>query len=190
MRFIKSFLFLAIIAILGFSSLGVQAQSFSDNGKISQSTIERKVFKEILTLPYYGLFDSISYKVDGSTVTLFGKVRNAINKSDAEGYVKDIKGVTKVVNNIEVLPLSRFDDTIRYQLVREFSRTGGAFYRYLQGTNPSVRIIVDNGHVSLEGFVANRSDANVANILANGVSGVFSVENNLQIEKREGKRIN
>ncbi len=128
MRFIKSFLFIAVIAVLGFFSLDVQAQSFSDNGKFSQSTIEKKVFKEILTLPYYGLFDSISYKVEGSTVTLYGKVRNAMNKSDAEGYVKDIKGVTNVINNIEILPLSSFDDTIRYQLVREFSRTGGAFY--------------------------------------------------------------
>jgi hyperosmotically inducible protein len=181
MRFIKSFLYIAVIAILGFSSLDVQAQSFSDNGKISQSTIERKVFKEILTLPYYGLFDSISYKVDGSTVTLYGKVRNAVNKSDAEGYVKSVKGVTNVINNIEILPLSSFDDTIRYQLVREFSRTGGAFYRYLQGANPSVRIIVDNGHVSLEGFVAKKGDKNIANILANGVPGVFSVENNLKL---------
>lgn len=181
MRFLKSFLVLSVIAILGFSSLNVQAQSFSDDGNSQQSAVERKVFKEILTMPYYGLFDNISFKVDGSTVTLYGKVRNAINKSDAENYVKGVKGVTNVVNNIEVLPLSRFDDTIRYQLVSEFSRRGGAFYRYLQGPNPSVRIIVDNGHVSLEGYVANRSDANLANILANGVSGVFSVQNNLQL---------
>ncbi len=180
MRFIKSFLILSVIAILGFTSLDVQAQNFSGNGIISQSTIERKVFKEILRMPYYGLFDNISFKVDGSTVTLFGKVRNAINKSDAENYAKNVKGVTQVINNIEVLPLSRFDDTIRYQLVREFSRTGGAFYRYLQGANPSVRIIVDNGRVSLEGYVANKGDVNIANILANGVSGVFSVENNLK----------
>ncbi|MEO8074667.1 MAG: BON domain-containing protein [Acidobacteriota bacterium] len=183
MRFLKSFLILSVVAILGFSSLNVQARSFSDDGNSSQTPIERKVFKEILTMPYYGLFDNISFKVDGSTVTLYGKVRNAINKSDAENYVKDIKGVTNVVNNIEILPLSSFDDSIRYQLVREFSRSGGAFYRYLQGTNPSVRIIVDNGHVSLEGYVANRSDANLANILANGVPGVFSVDNNLVVEK-------
>ena len=181
MRFIKSFLILSVIAVLGFFSINVQAQSFSGDEKISQSAIERKVFKEILTMPYYGLFDNISFRVDGSTVTLFGKVRNAINKSDAENYVEDIKGVTNVVNNIEVLPLSGFDDTIRYQLVREFSRTGGAFYRYLQGANPSVRIIVDNGHVSLEGFVANKGDINIARILANGIPGVFSVENNLKL---------
>ncbi len=183
MKILKSFLILSVIAILGFSSLNVQARSFSDTGNNPQSTIERKVFKEILTMPYYGLFDNISFKVDGSTVILYGKVRNAINKSDAENYVKDIKGVTNVVNNIEILPLSSFDDSIRFRLVRELSRTGGAFYRYLQGPNPSVRIIVDSGRVSLEGYVANRGDANIANILANGVPGVFNVENNLVVEK-------
>ena len=181
MRFLKSFLFTAAIAILGFSSINVPARSFSDTGNVPQTVVEQKVFKEILTMPYYGLFDNISFKVDGGTVTLFGKVRNARNKSDAERYVKDVKGVSNVVNNIEILPLSQFDDSIRFQLVREFSRSGGAFYRYLQGTNPSVRIIVDNGHVSLEGYVDSKGDSNLANILANGVPGVFTVENNLVV---------
>ncbi len=181
MRFLKSFLILSVVAILGFSSLNVPARSFSDSGDAPRSAVEQKVFKEILTMPYYGLFDNISFKVDGNTVTLFGQVRNAINKTDAERYVKDVKGVTNIVNNIEVLPLSSFDDSIRFQLVRTFARSGGAFYRYLQGPNPSVRIIVDNGHVALDGYVDNKGDANLANILANGVPGVFSVKNNLVI---------
>ncbi len=183
MRFLKSFLFIAVIAILGFSSLNVQAQSFSDNEKTSRSEIERKVFKKILTMPYYGVFDNISFKVDGNTVTLFGKVRNAQNKSDAERSVKDIKGVRNVINNIEILPLSGFDDAIRYRIIQTFSRDGGSLYRYLQGVNPSVRIIVDGGRVSLEGYIATRGDYNLANILANGVSGVFNVDNNLIVEK-------
>ena len=181
MRFIKSFLIFTVIAVLGLSSINVQARSFSDDGNTPQKVIEQKVFKKILTLPYYGLFDNISFKVDGDTVTLYGKVRNGINKSSAERSIKNVEGVTNVVNNIEVLPLSSFDDSIRFQLVREFSRTGGAFYRYLQGTNPSVRIIVDNGRVTLEGYVANKGDVNIANILANGIPGVFNVENNLKI---------
>ncbi|CAN5737669.1 hypothetical protein BH24ACI2_BH24ACI2_10640 [soil metagenome] len=185
MRFLKSFLFIAVIAILGFSSLNVQAQSFSDNGKTSRSDIERKVFKEILKLPYYGVFDNIAYKVDGDTVTLYGKVLRPTTKSSAENVVEDINGVKNVVNNIEVLPLSGFDDSIRYRTLRTFANNGGSLYRYFLGVNPSVKIIVDNGHVSLEGYVANRGDYNLANILANGVSGVFSVDNNLIVENEK-----
>jgi osmotically-inducible protein OsmY len=96
--------------------------------------------------------------------------------------VKGIRGVTDVVNNIEVLPLSSFDDRIRYQVARTLTSGGGSLYRYLQGSNPSIKIIVKNGNVTLEGYVANRGDSNLANILTNGVSGVFSVRNNLIVE--------
>ena len=130
MRYIKSFLVLAI-AVLGFSFADVQAQNFSDNGKVSESNIEKKVFKEILRLPYYGVFDNIAFKVDGDTVTLYGKVVRPTTKISAENVVEDIKGVRNVVNNIEVLPLSRFDDSIRLRTLRTLSNTGG-LYRYCQ----------------------------------------------------------
>lgn len=181
MKYIRTFLILAI-AVLGFSPLNVQAQSYRNAVNVSSQTIERQVFKEINRLPYYGLYDSISFKVEGNTVTLYGKVNNAINKGSAERVVKRIAGVEGVVNNIEILPLSSFDDSIRYQVAQSFARTGG-LYRYLHPVNPSVRIIVDHGHVTLEGFVANRGDYNLMNILARGASGAFSVKNNLVIEK-------
>lgn len=177
-------LFVLSLAILSLTFVNVNAQSFS--GKKTEKTIEQKVFKEIIRLPYYGLFDHIAYKVDGDTVTLYGKVYNATNKRSAENVVEDIPGVRRVVNNIEILPLSSFDDRIRRQLIREFSNRGG-LYRYLLGANPSVRIIVDNGRVELEGYVANRGDANLMNIVANGVFGVFNVENNLIIENDKGR---
>jgi len=181
MRYIKSFLVLAI-AVLGFSFADVQAQNFSDNGKISESNIEKKVFKEILRLPYYGVFDNIAYKVDGDTVTLYGKVVRPTTKSSANNVVKKINGVRNVVNNIEVLPLSRFDDSIRLRTLRSL-QNGGSIYRYFLGANPSVKIIVDRGHLTLEGYVANRGDYNLMNVLARGVTGVFSVDNNLIVEK-------
>jgi hyperosmotically inducible periplasmic protein len=106
-----------------------------------------------------------------------------MNKKDAERSVKKVQGVRNVVNQIEILPLSRFDDSIRLRTLRTFSTRGGSLYRYLQGTNPSVRIIVDRGHITLEGIVSSRGDSNLANILANQVAGVFSVKNNLQIER-------
>ena len=176
MKVIRNFIALSI-AIVAFSFVTVNAQDGSNQ------QLERQVFKKILALPYYGVFDQISFKVDGTTVTLYGKVASLGTKKDAERTVKRIPGVETVVNNIDELPPSSFDDSIRRQMVREFVRNGGSLYRYLQGTNPSVRIIVENGHVTLEGYVSNKSDSNLANILANGVSNVFSVTNNLVVER-------
>lgn len=169
-----------LIAILAFSFVGANAQGFSvDN----QRQIEQKVFKQLIKLPYYGVFDHIFYRVDGNTVYLYGKVFNAVNKKSAEKSVKKIQGVKTVVNEIEILPLSRFDDSIRYRTLRTLSSRGGSLYRYFLGSHPSVRIIVDRGNVTLEGIVASRGDSNLANILANQVAGVFSVKNNLEIER-------
>lgn len=167
-------------AILVFSFSATNAQKYSSNK--TERTVEQKIFKKLLSLPYYGVFDHIAYQVNGNTVTLFGNVNNGINKSGAENAVKRIEGVERVVNNINILPPSSFDNTIRFQLVRSLANSGG-LYRYLQEPNPSVRLIVKNGRVALEGYVANRSDANLMNILANGIPGVFNVQNNLIVER-------
>ena len=182
MRFTKSFLILAL-AILGFSSTNVSAQKYVDSSNVSQTTIEQKIFKELKRLPNYGVFDFIRFKVSGSTVTLYGKVADSRNRDDAKRFVKDVQGVKNIINNIEILPPSSIDNSIRRQTLRSFSDKG--LYRYLWEPNPSVRIIVDGGHVTLEGYVANRGDYNLMNILANGVSGVFSVENHLMIENEK-----
>ncbi len=181
MKYIRNFL-IPTIAVLGFTFTSVQAQSYTGNKNVSRQTLERKVFKEIIKLPYYGVFDHIAFQVNGDTVTLYGKVANARNKKDAERFVEDIQGVGAVVNNIEILPLSSFDNSIRRGILQSFANTGG-LYRYLWEPRPSVRIVVDGGHVSLEGYVANRGDYNLMNILASGIPGVFSVKNNLVIEK-------
>lgn len=178
MKFIRNFLIIAV-AVFGLSLTDASAQS-SKRG--APATIEQKVFKEIIKLPYYGLFDNIKYQVNGNTVILYGKVNSLGLRKSAERVVKRIDGVENVVNNIQELPPSSFDNQIRRQLVREFSRSGG-IYRYLLGPNPSVRIIVDRGRVELEGYVANRGDANLMNILANTVPGVFNVKNNLMVER-------
>ena len=166
---------LLTLAILTFTVSGVSAQNYSSNG--SARAVEQKIFKQINKLPYYGVFDHIAFSYNNGTVTLYGKVANAMNRKGAERSVRDIAGVREVVNNIEILPLGSFDNSIRRQTLREFASRG--LYRYLWEPNPSVRIIVDRGHVTLEGYVANRGDANLMNILANGVSGTFSVTNNL-----------
>ncbi len=183
MKSIRNLLVLTI-AILGFSTINVLAQRYTDNRNVQPQTIERKVFKELIKLNHYGVFDNLKYKVDGNTVTLYGKVVQPITKKSAERVTSRIAGVGNVVNKIEVLPLSNFDDSIRLRTLRTFQTRGGSLYRYFLGTNPSVRIIVDRGHVELEGYVANRGDYNLMNILANGVPGVFSVSNNLVVEKK------
>jgi hyperosmotically inducible protein len=101
-------------------------------------------------------------------------------KSDAERVVKNLPGVTQVINNIEVLPLSSFDSRIRREEYRAIFGFGG-LYRYAMGVNPSIHIIVDNGHVTLVGVVSRQGDKDMANIRANGVPGVFSVTNELRV---------
>lgn len=147
--------------------------------------LEKQVRRELVRLPYYGVFDNLAYSVNGRTVTLFGQVVRSSTRSDAVNRVKKLDGVSRVVNNIKVLPLSRFDDEIRAKTYRSIARMGG-LYRYLQGGNPSLHIVVDNGHVTLEGVVANDSDRALANMAARQVSGVFSVKNNLRTDRESG----
>src|ERR1041384_5011924 len=146
--------------------------------------LAKKVRHELVMLPYYGVFDNLAYSINGGTVTLYGQVVRASTRSDAAGRVKRIAGVTRVVNNIEVLPLSGFDDSIRARTYRSIAQMGG-LYRYLRGTNPSLHIVVDRGHVTLEGVVSGNGDRNLAYIAANRVPGVFSVTNNLRVEGAE-----
>jgi hyperosmotically inducible protein len=147
------------------------------------SSIEREVRHELVMLPYYGVFDNLTFQVNGSTVTLGGQVSRPTLKSSAENVVKDIEGVDKVVNNIEVLPTSPNDDRIRLAVFRAiYGHT--ALNRYALQAVPPIHIIVKNGNVTLEGIVANEADKNIANIQARGVQGVFEVTNNLRVEGR------
>lgn len=164
------------VGLCGTTNL-VSAQS---NGGSSASKIDRQVRKEILTLPYYGVFDAIGYQVSGSTVTLNGYVVRPITKSDAGNAIEDISGVERVINNIEVLPLSPNDDRIRQAALRTLANRG-SLYRYFLGANPAIRIIVNRGRIQLEGFVDNKGDYNLANITARTVPGTFGVQNNLRV---------
>jgi osmotically-inducible protein OsmY len=179
MKIFRNFIILSAV-ILAFSSVDISAQSAAN------SETERLVQKKIYKLTDYGVFDHITFTVSGDTVTLNGKVANARNKKDAKAYVEDVPGITRVINNIEVLPVSNFDDSIRRNLYSQLSNHGG-LSRYLWTVNPSVRLIVSRGHVTLEGYVANKGDYRAMNIVANGVSGVFSVTNNLIIDSGKAR---
>ena len=145
-----------------------------------EERIAREVRHELVTLPYYSVFDNLAYKVNGYTVTLEGQVTRPTLKSDAEKAVKRIEGVENVVNNIEVLPLSPMDDRIRRAVYHAIYSQPGLEMYGLRAV-PTIHIIVKNGQVTLTGAVGNQGDKNRAGIAANGVSGVFSVTNDLQV---------
>lgn len=144
----------------------------------------REIRHELVMLPYYGVFDNLSYKVDGYNVTLMGQVTRPTLKSSAENVVKDIEGVQKVINNIEVLPLSPNDDRIRRAAFQTIYGHA-ALNRYAFGAVPPIHIIVNNGQLTLEGMVAREADKNIAGIQAKTVPGVFGVTNNLRVENME-----
>jgi len=174
---------LLVISAFAMLLLAVMPAVVMAQGAINPQ-LDKKVRHELVTLPYYGVFDNLAYSINGGTVTLYGQVVRASTRSDAAGRVKRIAGVSRVVNNIEVLPLSGIDDGIRARTYRSIARMGG-LYRYLQGTNPSLHIVVDRGHVTLEGVVSGSGDRNLAYLAANRVPGVFSVTNNLRVEGGE-----
>ena len=147
----------------------------------SQERISHEVRNELVTLPQLSIFDNLAFKVDGETVTLTGQVRNPILKDSAEKVVKDIEGVKGVNNKIEVLPPSPNDDRIRRDVARAIFNDDRLF-RYSMGAVPPIHIIVNRAHVTLEGVVANQADKDAAGLRANGVPGVFSVQNNLRVE--------
>jgi len=151
-------------------------------GALSARVI-RQVRHELVTLPYYGVFDWLQFEVrQDNTVVLRGQVVRPSTKSDAETRVKDVDGVSKVVNEIEVLPLSPQDDRLRRALYRKLYGYDSPLFRYAVQAIPSIHIIVKNGRATLKGIVANKGDARLAYIRARGVPGLFEVKTELQIE--------
>jgi len=178
---------LLVGAILALSATAIPyaaqaADKAAQNEPKPANKLIKEVRHELVMLPYYSVFDNLTYKVEGDKVTLMGQVVRPTLKSDAEGAVKSIEGVASVNNQIEVLPTSPNDDRIRREVYRAVYGEG-ALFQYRLASVPSVHIIVKNGHVTLEGVVDNETDKNMAGIKANGVPGVFSVTNNLAISK-------
>lgn len=173
-------LLISLGSLLALFCLGTIAQDNQRGSARSEERITREVRHELLMLPYFGVFDYLAYKVDGGTVTLTGEVVRPVLKSDAENAVKRIEGVDHVNNQIEVLPPSSMDDQLRIRLFHVIYGDPG-LEKYALGVQKPIRIIVKNGHVTLEGVVDNQSDKDLANIRAKSVPGTFSVDNNLQV---------
>jgi len=189
-------------------ALGQQPASPSD-AQEAMVHLAQAVRKQIVTNTQYGVFDFIHFAIKGNTVILRGQASRPTLKSSLESSIKRIDGVKSVVNEIEVLPLSPNDDRIRsavYAAIYGY----GPLQRYTSNRGPGARmgnnsvarraggitndppfgwhaihIIVKNGNVTLEGVVDNSGDLAMAGIRANMVSGVFSVDNQLQVAGKE-----
>lgn len=147
--------------------------------------LSSQVRHQLVMIPYYSVFDDLNYTVNDATgvVTLSGDVTWPVVKGDALNSVKKIPGVTKVVDNIHVLPLSPMDNQIRraeYRAIYGFSTLS----RYGVGSLRAIHIIVDNGHVRLIGTVDSQADKDTAYIRANAVPNVFSVTNDLRVAEK------
>jgi hyperosmotically inducible protein len=178
-----------LVACCALFSNSAAARPQDEKKQRSEAKYREKLIKEVrhqlVMLPYYSVFDNLAYKVDGDAVTLYGQVTRPTLKSDAEAAVKSIEGVTSVVNNIEVLPLSPMDDQLRRAVYRAIYGDS-ALSRYSIQAVPPIHIIVKNGNATLEGVVDSESDKNLANLRASQVPNVFSVKNNLVVGS-EGK---
>jgi hyperosmotically inducible periplasmic protein len=155
------------------------------NGPADESRMVQEIRHQLVMLPYYSIFDDLAFNVSGGTVTLLGEVTQPVLKTNAGKVVQSVEGVTNVVNNIEVLPLSGIDDQLRRRVYRAIYGDPALSIRYGYQTLPSIHIIVKNGNVRLEGVVANEMDRSLAFLRANGVPGAFHVTNDLKVEAKK-----
>ncbi len=187
------------IVTIGFASVSSPASPAPQKGK--QSKLEPKpsrqsseardlaylteeIRKELVTLPYFTVFDWLEGNVEADgTVYLRGQVTRPTLKSDAQRRVEKVEGVDRVINRIEVLPLSPNDDRLRRAVYRELFNSNSPLFRYGQQAVPPIHIIVKNGRLTLKGVVASKGDSDLANIKARGVPGLFAVRNELRVER-------
>lgn len=160
-------------------------------GPVNATQLSKQVRHNLLMLPYYSIFDDLTFQVNDGVVTLMGACPPEPPwniKSDAENAVKKIPGVTRVDNEIKVLPLSPMDWDIRRAEARAIYGNADIGTRYGFQALPSIHIIVDNGHVTLDGVVDNQLDDTLIKTRANTVPNVFSVTDNLIIENGSKKK--
>ena len=175
----------ALILVLPIASAAFAApktvQAPASDSPNYEAWLTKQVRHQLVMLPFYSVFDNLEYQVEGSKVVLMGQVVRPVLKGDAAGAVKRIEGVTQVDNQIKVLPLSPFDWQIRRAEYRAIYGSP-TLQMYQVRSVPPIHIIVENGHVTLEGAVATQADKDLAGLMANRVPDVFSVTNDLRVE--------
>lgn len=151
------------------------------SGDPQEMQLAHVVRRTLLTLPYYGVFDDLEFRMDGDTVTLFGEVTMPELKEAADYAVKRIQGLTLVTDNIQVLPASPTDQQTRMAEYRAIYEEPELSIRYGYRAVPPIHIVVKNGTVRLEGLVTSEADRKFIEMRARSVPNVSTVTNNLQI---------
>jgi hyperosmotically inducible periplasmic protein len=184
----------AALAMAGFAGTAAAADKHNDAftaGPPNESQLAKAVRHNLLMLPYYTIFDDLSFKLNGTVVTLEGACPPEPPwdiRSDATAAAKKVPGVTQVINNMKLLPLSPMDWQIRRAEARAIYGNPEIGDRYGYQALPSIHIIVDNGHVTLEGVVDNQFDDTLIRTRANEVPNVFSVTDNLVVLNKNAKK--
>jgi hyperosmotically inducible periplasmic protein len=170
-----------LFAFVGMIPASIASVKTSKGQNVQAKDLAEKVRHEIIMLSDFGVFDNLSFSlVNADTVILTGQVVRPLLKADAETAVKRIAGISKVENNIEVLPLSPTDDAIRKRAYRAVYLAPN-FEKYAIQATPPIRIIVKNSTITLQGVVNDPIDKTKAEMAAKTISGVFSVTDNLRI---------
>lgn len=176
--------YLLPLTLLGLLTIAARPQDSANSRE--EKSLQREIYHQLELLPRLSVFDNVGFSVNGGTVTLTGAVAQPVKKSDAESAVKSVEGVDNIQNDIKVLPLSPSDEQIRraeFKAIYSFP----SLQKYAWYSVQSIHIIVENGHVILEGMVDSQADKDAANVRANAVPGVFSVTNNLQVGQTGAK---
>ncbi|HEV2419409.1 MAG TPA: BON domain-containing protein [Terriglobia bacterium] len=150
-------------------------------GDMGQEGIIRQARKEILTYPFYTIFDNIVFRIQGNNLTVDGQVTDPYKKSDIGNFLEHIQGVTSLTNDLTVLPVSQFDASLRLAIARAIY-DDPYFINYRNQATPPIHIIVDNGNVTLEGVVNSQIDKAQAERDARLAATYFGFKNNLRVE--------
>ena len=145
-----------------------------------EAWLNKKVYGRLVTIPWFGVFDNLAYKIQGTKVTLSGQVVFPLTRSTVKDSVKGLTGVTKIVNDVKQLSFDPFDNQIRRAEYRAIFGSEPLF-RYSLGVDPNIHIIVNHSRVTLVGVVASKADRELAGMRARLVPNVFAVKNDLTV---------
>jgi hyperosmotically inducible protein len=176
---------LAVVAALLFVGPVLADETVRAAAPVADADLQSEVVDSVLGYVHYGVFDSVGVGVDGGVVTLTGSVVQPWHKDDIQKRVARLEGVREVKNQIRVQPVSISDDRLRVQLYRRIYGNG-MFQRYASFANPPIRIVVENGNITLTGLVNSQVEKAVLGSIARG-GLAFRVDNQVQIESELSK---
>ena len=178
---------LVLMAGVAFAAPGTVDTLRPGSGQSGAESRDRKdlqIFKDVASsverYTRFTIFDDVNANVKDGVVTLTGRVTMPYKRDDIERRVAELDGVREVRNRIETLPVSQFDDELRYRIARAIYGNSN-FWNYAIMPNPPIHIVVERGRVTLTGVVASDVDRMLARSLASGF-GAFSVNSELKTD--------